>query len=108
MSVYSVPVVIGVDEQKIAKGIEKDVEKRVINAIKDEIWKVMFDKNPYNYGCDNDPLRRLIKVQIDEVLREHQDKIIELAATMLAEKLVRTKVVKEKAASVVEAVLKEE
>jgi len=49
----------------------------------------------------------LIKHKIDEVLTEHQDKIVELAATMLAEKLVRTKVVKEKAASVAEAVLME-
>ena len=93
MSVYSVPVVIGVDEEKIAKGIEKDVEKRVINAIKDEIWKVMFDKNPYNYGCSDEPLRRLIKVQIDEVLRMNEDKIVKTAATMLAEKLARTKAV---------------
>lgn len=108
MAVYSVPVVIGVDEERIVKGIEKDVEAKVVKAIKDEIWKVMFAKDSYYQYTNDEPLRRLIRAQIDEFLKEKEDKIVMAATTMLAEKLARTKAVKEKAASVVEAVLKED
>jgi len=36
MSVFSVPVTIGVDEEKIAKEIESNVEAQVVRKIADE------------------------------------------------------------------------
>lgn len=44
MSVFSVPVTIGVDEEKIAKEIESDVETRVINKIADEVKEIIYKK----------------------------------------------------------------
>jgi hypothetical protein len=43
MSVFSVPVTIGVDEERIAKEIERNVEQQVIDKIaKDRHEKSMF------------------------------------------------------------------
>lgn len=40
MGVFSVPVTIGVDEEKIAQSIEKNVESQVINRVLTEVKRV--------------------------------------------------------------------
>lgn len=107
MSVFSVPVTIGVDEEAIAKNIEKNVEGQVVKLISDEVKKIIFSRSTY-YGreYDDEPLRNLIKTKIDHILREKEDKIVELAAEILADKLARTKAVKEAAADAVKKTLK--
>ena len=100
MSVFSIPVTIGVDEEKIAKEIHDNVEEKVVEKITSEVEKIIFDKGSY-YGRDSDePLRNMIKFEIGEILRKNEDKIVKLAADSLAEKLSRTKAVKEAAAGV--------
>ena len=44
MSVYSVPVTIGVDEKRIAEEIQNDVEHQVINTITKEVKNKIFFK----------------------------------------------------------------
>lgn len=105
MSVFSVPVTIGVDEEAIAKNIEQDVEKQVVKFISDEVKNAIFTRSTY-YGYDDEPLRNMIKFRIDEILRENEDKIVGIAAELLADKLVRTKAVKEVAADVAKKTLK--
>lgn len=46
MSVYSVPVTIGVDEKRIAEEIENDVEHQVVNSITKEVKKQNVFKKP--------------------------------------------------------------
>lgn len=110
MSVYSVPVVIGVDEEAIANEVKENVESQVVAKIVDEVKKQMFKSyDYYREDCTNpEPLRNMIKAEIQKKLEEHQDLIVKLAAEILADKLARTKAVKEKAALIAEAVLEEE
>ena len=44
MSVYSVPVIIGVDEKRIAEEIKNDVEHQVINSITKEVKTKCFQE----------------------------------------------------------------
>lgn len=100
MSVFSIPVTIGVDEEKIAKEIHDNVEEKVVDKITSEVEKIIFDKGSYYRRDSDEPLRNMIKFNISEILRKNEDKIIKLAADSLAEKLSRTKAVKEVAIEV--------
>lgn len=94
MSVYSVPVTIGVDEEKIAKAIENEVEDRVVKNITNEIKGIIYERTYYGKET-NDPLRQMINGQIQSILRDKEDFIVNEAAKILAEKMARTKAVKE-------------
>lgn len=103
MSVFSVPVTIGVDEEKIAREIEANVEAKVVANITKEVKKQMF-REDYYYGKkeDPEPMRNMIKAQINRILEKHEDLIIQEAAKLLCEKMARSKAVKEAIAKVVE------
>lgn len=102
MSVFSVPVTIGVDEEKIAKEIENNVEKQVVNKITLEVTKVMFDRRNYYSDKYDDPapMRKMIREEIANIVSKHEDDIVKAASELLAEKMARTKVVKEAAAKI--------
>ena len=102
MSVFSVPVTIGVDEERIAKEIECNVENRVVDKITEDVKKVMFERRSYyDDRCDDPaPIRRMVREEIVKILEDNKDVIIEAAAKELAEKLSRTKAVKEVAVEV--------
>ena len=104
MSVFNVPVVIGIDEEEIAANVAKNVEDRVVKSITEAVSEIIFNKRGY-YGTQDEPLRRMVEREIEKKIIEKEDIIIEAAATKLAEKLVRTKAVKERAAKVAEEVL---
>ena len=104
MGAYSIPVVIGIDEEAIAKEVQKNVEDRVVEYISGEIKEVMFYKNRSYYGVEQ-PLETMVKSYIEKAVDDNKERIIELAAEKLADKLSRTKAVKERAAAVAEEVL---
>lgn len=105
MSVFSVPVTIGVDEEKIAQNIEENVEQMVANKITGELKRVMYAKRGWGRSSydedDLTPLREIVKDEVAKVLVDHQDEILDAAAKALAEKLARSKAVKERAAVIV-------
>ena len=108
MSVFSVPVTIGVNEEEIAKGIQKNVEQQVIDKITKEVKENMYRKTYYSGKYDDpEPMKRVIKSEIEKIVREHENDIIELTCKMLADKLSRTKVVREAAGKTAEEVYKE-
>lgn len=107
MSVFNVPVTIGVDEDKIAKEIESEVKEKVFRNIGDKVEEIITDSyrsrhssNPYYT-----PLKNMVERAIKDVLTEKEDMIIDLAATKLADKLARSKAVKEKAKEIAEGTL---
>lgn len=102
MGVFSVPVTIGVNEEEIAKRIEENVEKQVIKEITNKVEEIIYNKNGYSYFDQRKPLQRLIDDRVDKILDENKDAIVKLAAEKLADKLSRTKAVKEAAAKKIE------
>lgn len=108
MSVFSVPVTIGVDEEKIAKGIEEEVSQKVLDNITNEIKKVILGTDYFGRidERNHDPLIRIVERETNSILKNHESEIVELAAKYLAEKMARTKIVKEATKAVVEEVTK--
>lgn len=104
MGVFSVPVTIGVDEERIAESIEKNVESQVVSRIVDIVIKTMYDKRSYYSDKYDDPTptKNMIQKEIHDILERREEEIVALAAEVLAEKLSRTKAVKEKAGIVAE------
>lgn len=100
MSVYSVPVTIGVDEKRIAEEIQNDVEHQVINSITKEVENKMFSKSYYQ----EDPIVTMIKNEVKRIVEDNKDYIVENTSKLLCEKLSRTKVVKEAVQNVIDQI----
>lgn len=100
MSVFSVPVTIGVDEERIAEEIGGNVERQVVKTITEEVRKKMFSHNYYQ----DDPLDAMIKNEVGKIVDSHKDQIIENASKMLCEKLSRTKAAKEAVQNVIDQI----
>ena len=115
MSTFSVPVTIGVDEDKIAREIESEVKEKVIRIIGDKVEKIIYkeyDDYSYSRGMryvekvkSNEPLRRMVERKVDDILEKERDAIVILAAEKLADKLSRQKKVREMAADVAKDVM---
>lgn len=108
MATFSVPVTIGVNEKEIAKEIENECKERVIDNIAKEVKNILY-KNEYHYNrkiTSDEPLRKMVNDQIHDILENKQEDIMKMSAELLADKLSRTKKVKEMAAAVAEKAYK--
>lgn len=92
---HLVQFTISIDDAHIAKMVENEAAK----AMKDEVLKVCksYIGCERNYWGDNEPGPALKKA-IDIFMNDNREEIIDKAADKLAERLSRTKVVKEAAA----------
>ena len=87
---HIVQFAIGIDDDRIVKSIEQNVERQVINNITEQIKGTITKKYCY-YGDELEPLKNMIKQQIEVILVEHKDYILENASKILADKLARSK-----------------
>ena len=85
---------IGIDDDAIVKRIEESAEKNITNEIKQELMKLMFEYNPYS-GRKLEYPTSWTKTQIESFLNDHKDEIVQCAGNILAEKLLKTKAVRE-------------
>lgn len=95
MSVFSVPVTIGVDEEKIVKEIENNVEAQVVNKITEEVKDIIYKKRSYYDRDEKEPLREMVIEEVRNCIKLNEELIIQEAAKTLVEKMSRTKVYKE-------------
>lgn len=100
----SVRVTIGVNEEEIAKEIRKNVEDRVVEKITKEIKGVIYKKELYGSRETNEPLCRMIHSHISEILEDNKSVIVQEAAKALADKMIKTKAVKEAIKETIEKV----
>ena len=92
---HLVQFTISIDDKHIAQMVESKAAK----AMEDEVLKVCKSQIGCEANCwgDNEPGPALKKA-IDDFMKDNREEIIDKAADKLAEKLSRTKVVKEAAA----------
>ena len=92
---HLVQFTISIDDAHIAKKVEDEAAK----AMKDEVLKVCKSQigGEVNYWGNNEPGPALKKA-IGDFMNDNREEIIDKAADKLAERLSRTKVVKEAAA----------
>lgn len=92
---HLVQFTISIDDKHIAQLVEKEASK----ALKDEVLKVCKS----HIGCERDYWGNsepgpMLKKALDDFIKDNREEIIDKAADKLAERLSRTKVVKEAAA----------
>lgn len=92
---HLVQFTISIDDAHIAQMVEKEAAK----AMKDEILKVCKSQ----IGCEadywgNSEPGPMLKKALEDFMKDNREEIIDKAADKLAERLSRTKVVKEAAA----------
>ncbi len=86
---------INIDDERIKSTIEAKAEKIVNEIVKKDIIEALTgnrDNSTWDYSRK---LQNLVNDTIEKFCDEHKDVIINLAADRLAEKLARTKAVKE-------------
>ena len=97
---HVVQVGFSFDEDKIIKSMTKSLEKKLTDEIEDGVRKNFFKQNDY-WGND-------IPSQASQVMKawlnDHKDEVIQETASMLVEKLWRTKAVKDMVKAVGEEV----
>lgn len=84
---------ISVEDERIVKSIEKNVEQNVTNAIRAKVEDIIC--NRYRYRDEKEPLKNMINECIRNVLEENKDYILENAYKTLADRLLRSKAGKE-------------
>lgn len=87
---------IGIDDDAIVKKVSENAEQQIINALQLKVEKSIFTYG--EYYCDRDKITGVqpwAQAQFEAFLDEHKDEIIEMAAKQLADKLSRSKAVKE-------------
>jgi len=92
---HLVQFTISIDDNHIAQMVEKEAAK----AMKDEVLKVCKS----HIGCERDYWGNsepgpMLKKALDDFMNDNREEIIDKAADKLAERLSRTKIVKEAAA----------
>ena len=85
---------IAIDDDAIVKRIEENAEKSIIKDLRDKVGKIMFGTNAYT-GREREALCRWAEELFLKYLEDHKAEIIELSAKYLAEKLTKTKAVRE-------------
>lgn len=106
---------VSVDDDAIVRRVEAAAEKKIIEDLRYEVARVMLQRtrgflNPEDLdssygGRFNLVFTEYAKSIMDGFLAEHKDEIINAAGEALAEKMARTKAVKEKIGEVVLASL---
>lgn len=94
-------VAIGIDDDAIVKRIKENAEKNITKDLRDKVGEILFGYNRWT-GKEADAITGWTESLFMRYLEEHKSEIIELAAKCLAEKLSRTKAVKEMLAGLAE------
>ncbi len=88
---HLVQFAISVDDEKIKQTIENNVMKQVVNKLSEECLSEIADKDSnYTYKT-----RQLVNDNIQRFFEQNKDLIIFETSNKLAEKLVKTKAVRE-------------
>lgn len=103
MSVHLVQLTISLEDERIQRDIYDAAQKQIIKDLEDEFRKIVFDDNQNGRYAGITPWT---EEQFRQFLNKNRDNIVEKAAGILAEKLSRSKAVKEIASSIAESASK--
>lgn len=99
---HIVQFAINIDDDRIRKIIEETAEKQIIEEIKKEVERSIF-QSYYSGGINKGHLQMWATDKlINSIIEENKEQIIEQAVKSLADKLGRTKMAKEKLADVLD------
>lgn len=86
---------INIDDEMIKKTIVDTASQQVVNSIKQDIMKQLTgNKKPIEWDYTN-KLRNLVEECSETYIKEYKDEIIEKTSDKLAERLIKTKAIKD-------------
>ena len=86
---------IGIDDEAIRKRVVNTAEKVIIEDLKKQVACILFETKGWSKEPDTSAVSWWTQVQFNSFLSENKDAIIEAAGKHLADKLSRTKAVKD-------------
>ena len=88
---------VSIDDEAIQNNIMKNAEEKITKQLEIDIRNRIFEKGYYRPYADSnrDPLSEWTKDRVKEFFENHKNEIIEKAAILLANNLVKTKAAKE-------------
>ena len=96
---HIVQFAIGFDDKGIKERIEKSAEKQIIERLYHDIARSLAGNTRWTeYPISSElegAFRRIAKEAVDNVVNQNKDEIIKEAATILADRIFRTKAAKE-------------
>lgn len=99
MAEHLIPITISVDDETI----EKKAMEYASKTIADEVMKVTHKVDRWSDKVikgDTTPLKEMVESQISELLKAHSDEIIQNASLILANKLLKSKKIKDYLSSI--------
>jgi trehalose-6-phosphate synthase len=83
---------ISIDDERIKKTVEEKAVSQICNSFRDDAIKVLVgSKDRYDYNCK---VKEFVTAATAEFLEKYKDEIIEDTSKKLAERLSKTKAVK--------------
>lgn len=96
---------INIDEEQIKKTIEKNAMQQVVATFRNDVIKEMTGKHNYTKSEYSTKMWNAINEQIKMFLDENKEEIINITSDKLAEKLSKTKKVKDMITSTISNLL---
>ena len=96
---------ITIDDAQIKKTIEKNAMQQVVATFRNDIIKEMIGKNNYTKSDYSAKMWNAINEQVETFLDENREEIIKMSSDKLAEKLAKTKKVKDMVANTINNLL---
>lgn len=96
---------INIDEEQIKKTIEKNAMQQVVATFRNDVIKEMTRKHNYTKSEYSTKMWNAINEQIKMFLDENKEEIINITSDKLAEKLSKTKKVKDMITSTISNLL---
>lgn len=100
---HIVQFAIGIDDEAITERVTAHAEEEITKNIQQMVMNKLFYSGYYKNAKPTDSLSCYSERLINEFLELHKDAIIEKTATYLADKLMRSKIVKERIVDAVES-----
>ena len=102
--VHEIALKIDFDDESLKKRIAENAERQVINTITDGVKKELFGMDYYGKPCSRD-VADWVHEKVSELLLNNRAEIIEQASKELADRLYRSKNVREAAGEIAKEVL---
>jgi hypothetical protein len=96
---------INIDDEQIKKTIEKNAMQQVVATFRNDVIKEMIGKKNYDKSDYSTKMWNAINEHIETFLDENREEIINIASDKLAEKLAKTKKVKDMVANTISNLL---
>jgi hypothetical protein len=97
---------ISIDDDVIKKNVEKNVMQQVTNMVKQDCMKELVGKKECSQWEYSSRISYLVEDTAYKFLDSYKSEIVDLAASKLAERLSKTKAVKDMVASTLDELLK--